>query len=1040
MATLSMLFSSLFRRGRKYLFSVFAILLLLIGPAFLSAPPEITPEIDRTLTKMAEYFALGYDRLSPYLKETGYVQREGTEKWPVIRQLYEAYRQTATIEDGGKFLAMLAQRLAREHISVKEDNNIMRYWQPGEQIERPQWNPPNSPMPSTDLPPEVKGCLVAMGEYMEGGALGGTTGILKNILNLPNEKVFEFQIRSNSYKEAVVHGLQFVSKNDTEMKSNVGEIASHVFNNYQSAREIPEIKDALSWRIDRTKQVLEWEGIPLDDKKIDRAKGFNIDMLATRIYMDSTKLGIEIVPDINISSIKIVISPAFSHKKTPPGFYSTKIDQLTNLSKSEKLNQIYMIEKEMRKVLSESAEIIPDPYSFFEAKAVPFMDNQGKLVNIPLTKDDVWKSFRHQFPFHIQTIEQSPRNSAGTYFVLIAEPPPHTTLESIKAQFNGHVISWEEKKNQIGYDGWAKDLILEIKTANDAEMDTFYHRLYRHLFFVEPHRKPLNLSVQEEPVYFSMQNLNYEIQSIYLEHWLLGEKALGFTPLNKQNAEAQTLSQIFKKNPTGVWITQNPLLVAWILPFGITLDGKQSEIREFAESVDLIIGAIRIEDNVAIIARKRIIPESVLPTMRTETILALASSPYNGLAQSYERNFLWAGKGHDNFDWAPIYLSATLQNTDFGSLLNIADQMLKSWSLNGTIEYKNFIHKNPTSWAFPQPLDDVLGTMSITFNGNMNGATQLFEFSNHHDFKKLTIINVSRTGAMSIMYKPEDIYLDSVQIYEEKAWKYFSELGSPIWAQNVRYAALFQVFKNFEIKSHPFTSGLSKPLDFSSLQNKTYNFLIAIDSLNKRGIQEFVSNCISQDHPNKFCKEQNLFRLLMRIKNGISEIKMESDTDGLKKIAQMVGNPGELLDNPTNLLAEKVKRINEDFEQLKHFPSVFDLLGFNFGQIMENHSRQNEPISGAWIKTPVVVASKCNSFSDSSTGGHNVSTSGLSFRVGKTSEIVEFYTNRYTKNGVIVAVPEPIYARLTPELIRRFEKAIEFGDRESIKKELRAIY
>jgi len=62
------------------------------------------------------------------------------------------------------------------------------------------------------------------------------------------------------------------------------------------------------------------------------------------------------------------------------------------------------------------------------------------------------------------------------------------------------------------------------------------------------------------------------------------------------------------------------------------------------------------------------------------------------LRKAYERNNFLAGKFDrtTNADWAPIYLSQQLMNTEYGSLLNITDQVLKSWSLNGTVRYENF--------------------------------------------------------------------------------------------------------------------------------------------------------------------------------------------------------------------------------------------------------------------------------------------------------------------------------------------------------------
>ena len=85
---------------------------------------------------------------------------------------------------------------------------------------------------------------------------------------------------------------------------------------------------------------------------------------------------------------------------------------------------------------------------------------------------------------------------------------------------------------------------------------------------------------------------------------------------------------------------------------------------------------------------------NVLWPLRTESILTLASAHTADLGQSYERTRVFAGKlasgGDAGRDWAPIYLSDQLVDTEVGSLLNLTDQILKSWSQAGQVDYDNF--------------------------------------------------------------------------------------------------------------------------------------------------------------------------------------------------------------------------------------------------------------------------------------------------------------------------------------------------------------
>ena len=107
---------------------------------------------------------------------------------------------------------------------------------------------------------------------------------------------------------------------------------------------------------------------------------------------------------------------------------------------------------------------------------------------------------------------------------------------------------------------------------------------------------------------------------------------------------------------------------------------------------DVVVGASWSgTDALLIVGRQRQVPLDVLPPLRFETFALLADVDARELAQSYERTTPFAGKlragDYANADWAPIYLSDPLIDSEFGALLNITDQMLKSWSSAGDIDY-----------------------------------------------------------------------------------------------------------------------------------------------------------------------------------------------------------------------------------------------------------------------------------------------------------------------------------------------------------------
>ena len=175
----------------------------------------------------------------------------------------------------------------------------------------------------------------------------------------------------------------------------------------------------------------------------------------------------------------------------------------------------------------------------------------------------------------------------------------------------------------------------------------------------------------------------------------------------------------------------------------------------------------------------------------------LANANDDELSQSYERNQMFAGKLGNGKDWAPIHLSDELKHTEYGSLLNITDQLLKSWSQNGNTHYEFFNYQIPTEWAFKKPLSKSLNTQGVTFNWNTKGAAYLIKYDDY----EVTALN--RTGALPISYFPEgdiDDYSErQAKRMEEVAYEYFSSQIDPNLIRVVQYAALYQIFSNYNV-------------------------------------------------------------------------------------------------------------------------------------------------------------------------------------------------------------------------------------------------
>lgn len=189
-------------------------------------------------------------------------------------------------------------------------------------------------------------------------------------------------------------------------------------------------------------------------------------------------------------------------------------------------------------------------------------------------------------------------------------------------------------------------------------------------------------------------------------------------------------------------------------------------------------------------------PVSLLPPLRTETILLLASVKENELAQSYERNHFFAGPTMYSHDWAPIYLSDTLIDTEYGSLLNITDQILKSWSQHGEIEYARFAYPKPSRFPFvDKGLMEFVKADEVTFNWNTKGAGYAMK-SRGYDF-----FAWNRTGALPVDYLGDSN--SELRTAEETGYQYFAGIKDPNLARVVQYAELYQIFQHYGISAAP---------------------------------------------------------------------------------------------------------------------------------------------------------------------------------------------------------------------------------------------
>lgn len=657
--------------------------------------------------------------------------------------------------------------------------------------------------------------------------------------------------------------------------------------------------------------------------------------------------------------------------------------------------------------------------------------------------EDVWNEFREKNPYSIQ-IAGLRKCEDGSYIAIVSEPTEDVTAKEIENVFKRYNCSFMTFRKQIGYDGWLQDAVISFNDASERDIQKIEKKLFTLLYGTDYKAEFMDLSVIPEHTAFSNQDLNFQVSEEELRQWFITDKE-ALVALDDSMKETNLVDCLESDNDKmQVLMSKTPGFVVWVLGKG-ECDYKEFRVaaRKFAIDSDVIFGAISNGSRIAIIARERSIPIYELPPMRQETLHLLASTEEGELAQSYERTSLFAGKQEGGKDFAPIYLSNELWHTEYGNILNVTDQMLKSWSENGTIEYTEFNYPKPVNWTFNEGVQKDLEVSQLTYNWNTDGVGYEVEDDDY------TIYAINRTGSLPVSYIPgeTDGISDKDPVYqaEEKAYDFFSELSSPELVKVVQYVSMYQIFMNFGIHCPGYIydseNVMIVPSELISEAEKTLNAVASFGISEKRKIAqnnglEIVSEKEFQSNSDYYFglevgdnsrltgkgKSEDLFWNVLGTRMFIEEIDSISDALSYIKADAAFMNclPSYLLDrNGTDLQCDggadrtlsslpnlqMITGLSSVGKSQRHFENYedrillalstlgkhgFELQRFNFivGSISVENSKElyleaNKDKSKIWMKCPTIVESWNAIDSTHSVGGHNLNSKVSKFRIAK---------------------------------------------------------
>lgn len=653
--------------------------------------------------------------------------------------------------------------------------------------------------------------------------------------------------------------------------------------------------------------------------------------------------------------------------------------------------------------------------------------------------EDLWRGFRQTFPFHSQIVALSDASTDGSRTLIVSEPPPHVTLGNILTTVGGELLlNHQVRKHPIGYDGWVKDVAIAVR-GDDEAMQAMLSRLHQRLFFTSYKSYTLKLPAGVRAMQL---DLNLTVTPEEMKQWVLDEREQ-FFPVGGGNAE--TLTTLAAERSSGVYVSKRRGLVGWWIPKKRHIYECRSAARQFSLDADLVLGAIANPSGVLVLGRERVAPVDILPPLRIETLTLLADAQQGQqgmLAQSYERNHAFAGRIEDGKDWAPILLSPELRDTEYGSLLNITDQLLKGWSNHGETLYVNFDYPAPRHWPFIAPLSQALKANALTYNWNTKGVGYTIDFGN------VSILAINRSGSLPVSYIPDGMgrrVTREVDRAQETGYNYFSGLSDPNLVRVVQYAAMYQIFSAFDIARSP------EPIPADTYPGELIESLTKdLHSELRRSSDAELNNLAQQLAPIVFNRRFLDEQLAPKAAEQIEQVKREIDTElrragfasGSREyneeydrlLANIKKKQAELVEREVNRFYQaRTEEIRQQLGMIKLDRPARDHLNQSLRNMIlsgvasikrlpQNYAEVVELRARGWIHTPVVVLSwdKGGKY----IGGHN-----LDARVTKVvaDEAVPVGQVKIDARGLIVNPKDVSRARNLARNIERTELMIELS-------------
>ncbi len=156
----------------------------------------------------------------------------------------------------------------------------------------------------------------------------------------------------------------------------------------------------------------------------------------------------------------------------------------------------------------------------------------------------------------MQTIAVSGPSPSGERTLIVSEPPPHVTLEKLVAVDAARLSRNAIKQWTIGFDGWVKDVVFQLASTTEDELEALVAALSQYLYFTDYKHYALSLPIDLEALQ-TRYPVDLRVRTTDVETWYRNQRfcALGEVQLRE-----------LAKAPLGVYVSQDRGLVVWVVP------------------------------------------------------------------------------------------------------------------------------------------------------------------------------------------------------------------------------------------------------------------------------------------------------------------------------------------------------------------------------------------------------------------------------------------------------------------------------------------